>query len=78
MKNIRTFGTGTEINILPIVKPLTKYCEIIKKPNDVRYILEKAYFYALKGRPGPVWLDVPLNVQKQEIDFKKLKNLIQK
>ena len=72
LKNIRTFGTA-EINILPIVKPLTKYCEIIKKPNEVRYILEKAYFYALKGRPGPVWLDVPLNVQKQEIDFKKLK-----
>ena len=71
-KNIRTFGTA-EINVLPIVKPLTKYCEIIKNPNEVRYILEKAYYYALNGRPGPVWLDVPLNVQQQEIDFKKLK-----
>ena len=71
-KNIRTFGTA-EINILPIVKPLTKYCEIIRNPNEVRYILEKAYYLALSGRPGPVWLDVPLNVQQKEIDFNKLR-----
>ena len=75
LKNIRTFGTA-EINILPIVKPLTKYCEIIKNPNDVRYILEKAYHNAINGRPGPVWLDVPLNVQEKEIDIKKLKKFI--
>jgi len=71
-KSIRTFGTA-EINILPIVRPLTKYCEIVKNPNEIRYILEKAYYYALEGRPGPVWLDVPLNVQQKEINFKKLK-----
>ena len=76
-KNIRTFGTA-EINILPIVKPLTKYCEIIKNPSDVRYILEKAYYYALNGRPGPVWLDVPLNIQQKEINFKKLKRFVPK
>ena len=73
LKNIRTFGTA-EINIIPIVKPLTKYAEIIKKPNDVKYILEKAFFYAKNGRPGPVWIDVPLDVQKSTINIKKLKS----
>ncbi len=73
LKNIRTFGTA-EINIIPIVKPLTKYAEIIKNPNDVKYILEKAFFHAKNGRPGPVWIDVPLDVQKSKINVKKLKS----
>ena len=73
LKNIRTFGTA-EINIIPIVKPLTKYAEIIKNPNDVKYILEKAFFYAKNGRPGPVWIDVPLDVQKSTVNIKKLKS----
>jgi len=60
---IRTFGTA-EINIIPIVKPLTKYCAILKNPNDVRFILEKAFYLSTTGRPGPVWIDIPLNVQK--------------
>jgi acetolactate synthase-1/2/3 large subunit len=75
LKNIRTFGTA-EINIIPIVRPLTKYAEIIKNPNDVRYILEKAFFIAQDQRPGPVWIDVPLNIQKSKINFKKLKKFI--
>ena len=72
LKNIRTFGTA-EINIIPIVKPITKYAEIIKNPNDVKYILEKAYYLATNGRPGPVWIDIPQNIQKYEIDPNKLK-----
>ncbi len=72
LKNIRTFGTA-EIDIIPIVKPLTKYCEILKNPNDVDFILNKAIDLALTGRPGPVWIDVPLNVQRAKINFKKLK-----
>jgi len=71
-EKIRTFGTA-EINIVPIVKPITKYAEIIKNPKDVRYILEKAYHLATSGRPGPVWLDIPLNVQKHKINPKILK-----
>lgn len=70
--SIRTFGTA-EINILPIVKPLTKYSEIIKNPNDVRYILEKAFYIANHGRKGPVWIDIPLNVQKTIIKEKNLR-----
>ena len=71
-KTIRTFGTA-EINIIPIVKPLTKYAAIVKKPEDIKYILEKAFHFALSGRKGPVWIDVPLDVQRAEINEKKLK-----
>tara|TARA_B100000989_G_scaffold299007_1_gene291877 strand:+ start:191 stop:1882 length:1692 start_codon:yes stop_codon:yes gene_type:complete len=75
LNNIRTFGTA-EINILPIVKPLTKYCEIIKRPNDTKYILEKAFYYANEGRPGPVWIDIPLDVQNKTIIKSSLKKFI--
>lgn len=71
-KSIRTFGTA-EINILPIVKPLTKYSEIVKNPNDIRYILEKAFYISKTGRKGPVWIDIPLDVQSSTINESKLK-----
>ena len=48
-KKIRSFGTA-EINIIPIVKPLTKYAEIIKNPLDVKYIIQKAFHLASSGR----------------------------
>ena len=70
-KTIRSFGTA-EINIIPIVKPLTKFAEIIKKPADVKYILEKAFYTATNGRKGPVWIDIPLDVQRAKINEKKL------
>jgi len=76
LKKIRTFGTA-EINILPIVRPLTKYCEILKNPKNVRYILEKAFYLAQEGRPGPVWIDVPLDIQKKKINIKNLKKFNQ-
>ncbi len=69
---IRSFGTA-EINIIPIVKPLTKYAEIIKNPSDVKYILEKAFYLATNGRKGPVWIDIPLNVQRAKVNEKKLR-----
>ena len=76
-KNIRSFGTA-EINIIPIVKPLTKYAEIIKNPLDVKYIIQKAFHLASSGRKGPVWIDIPLNVQKAKINEKKLKSYLPK
>jgi acetolactate synthase I/II/III large subunit len=72
-KKIRSFGTA-EINIIPIVKPLTKYAEIITNPLDVKYILEKAFFLATNGRQGPTWIDIPLNVQNTKINEKKLRS----
>ncbi len=57
-----------ELDIIPIVRPITKYAEMITDPATVRYHVEKALHLATSGRPGPVWLDVPLNVQGAQID----------
>ena len=57
-----------ELDIVSIVKPITKYAATITDPNTVRYHLEKAVHLARTGRPGPVWLDFPLDVQAAQID----------
>ncbi len=56
-----------EVDICSIVRPITKYAETILVPEDIRYHLEKAVFLALNGRPGPVWIDIPLDVQATPI-----------
>ena len=62
-----------EFNILDAVKCMTKYCAMVKKPKDIRYYLEKAKHIAENGRPGPVWLDIPLDVQGDQVDIEELK-----
>ena len=62
-----------EINIVDIVKPMTKYAAVVMEPLDIRYELEKAWYLATTGRQGPVWLDIPLDVQSTMIDEKKLR-----
>lgn len=57
-----------EIDIVSIVKPITKYAVTVLDPNDIRYHLEKAAYIALHGRPGPVWIDIPLDVQASPIE----------
>ncbi len=57
-----------EINIVDIVRPVTKYAKMVTDPAMIRYELEKAIKIALSGRKGPVWLDIPINVQSAEID----------
>lgn len=57
-----------EINIIDMVKPITKYVTMIQDPKMIRFELEKAVYIAKSGRPGPVWLDIPLNVQSAQID----------
>ena len=52
-----------ELDILPIVESITKYCVQISDPNRVLYELQKATYLAANGRPGPVWVEVPLDVQ---------------
>jgi acetolactate synthase-1/2/3 large subunit len=52
-----------EIDIVSIVKPITKYAVTIMEPSSIRYHLEKASFFSRSGRPGPVWIDIPLDVQ---------------
>ena len=63
-----------ETDIIRVVTPITKYARILRRPEDVETILEQAIFWATTGRPGPVWLDIPLDVQSAQIDPKKLKN----
>ena len=57
-----------EVDIVSIVKPITKYAVTVLDPNDIRYHLEKAVYLALHGRPGPVWIDIPLDVQASPIE----------
>jgi len=61
-----------ELNIIDIIKPITKYAVIVKNPMEVLYHLEKATYLAKSQRPGPVWLDIPLDVQGAFIDPSKL------
>jgi acetolactate synthase-1/2/3 large subunit len=61
-----------ETGIVGIVQPITKYCTMITQPETVRYHLEKAVFLARNGRPGPVLLDLPMDVQRAEIDPQNL------
>jgi acetolactate synthase I/II/III large subunit len=57
-----------EIDIVSVVRPLTKYATTILDPSSIRYHLEKAVHLARSGRPGPVWIDIPIDVQASPID----------
>jgi len=61
-----------EINIADVVKPVTKFSVMLKDPYQVKYTLDKAMHIAVSGRPGPVWIDIPLDVQAALIDETKL------
>lgn len=65
-----------EIKITPVVKTICKYAVTVMDPMEIRYHLEKAVYLATSGRPGPVWLDIPLDVQATMIDEQKLKRYI--
>lgn len=56
-----------EVDIVSIVSPITKYAVTVLEPGDIRYQLEKAIYLAHNGRPGPVWIDIPLDVQASPI-----------
>lgn len=57
-----------EVEIVKLVQPITKYAVMVDDPRTIRYHLERALHLATTGRPGPVWLDVPMNVQGAQID----------
>jgi len=57
-----------ESNIIDLVKPITKYAVMVRDPQDILKHLEAAWRLATTGRPGPVWLDIPGNIQSAEID----------
>lgn len=64
---VRQMGVQ-EIDIVSIVGPVTKYAVTVMDPGTIRYHLEKAVHLAGTGRPGPVWIDIPLDVQASEVD----------
>jgi acetolactate synthase I/II/III large subunit len=75
IKGIRQFGVQ-EINIIPIIKTITKFSAMVNIPEDIKYYLEKAVFYAKFHRPGPVWLDIPLDVQGAIIETDNLRGYV--
>lgn len=62
-----------EINIADIAKPITKYSEVVLEPMDIKYHLQKAIYLAKSGRPGPVLLDIPSDVQALEVEESELR-----
>ena len=65
--NLRQLG-DQEVNIIDIVRPITKYAVMITDKNSIKFHLQKAIYEAKHGRPGPVWLDVPLDIQGAMVD----------
>jgi acetolactate synthase-1/2/3 large subunit len=65
-RGVRQLGVQ-EVDIVSLVKPITKYAVTVMDPASIRYHLEKAVFLAKSGRPGPVWIDIPLDVQASTI-----------
>ena len=70
-QKIRQFGIQ-EADIVSIAKPISKYAVQIKEPDDIKYELEKAAKIAVSGKPGPVWIDIPLDIQATDIDIDTL------
>ncbi|MGL6219475.1 MAG: thiamine pyrophosphate-binding protein, partial [Lacrimispora sphenoides] len=68
---IRAMG-DQEFDITKAIDCMTKYSEMVIDPMRIRYTLEKAIYLALSGRPGPTWLDIPLNVQGAYIETEEL------
>lgn len=68
---LRAMG-DQEFDITKSAAAMTKYCEMITDPKQIRYCLEKAYYIATTGRPGPCWIDIPVNYQGTYIETEEL------
>ena len=67
LPGLRQLG-DQEVDIVSMVKPITKYAVTVTDPQTIRYHLEKAWHLAQTGRPGPCWLDIPIDVQSSQVD----------
>lgn len=72
---IRTYGQQ-ENNIIALVKPITKYATMLEKADDIGFVMDKALFEATHGRKGPVWIDVPLDIQNMRVIEDNMKHFI--
>jgi acetolactate synthase-1/2/3 large subunit len=73
--DIRTYGQQ-EANIIPLVQSITKYSTMITDPTRIEYELGKALYLATTGRKGPVWIDIPLDVQNMRVEPNELEKYI--
>ncbi|MBQ3311393.1 thiamine pyrophosphate-binding protein [bacterium] len=74
--NLRQLG-DQEVDIISVVKPLTKYAVTVENSNEIKYHIDKAIYEATTGRFGPVWINVPIDVQATMIDEDELKEFIE-
>lgn len=72
---IRTFGQQ-EADLIPMVERMTKYATMVSDPKRIAFEMEKALYLARQGRMGPVWIDVPLDVQNMRVDPEKLEHFV--
>ena len=75
-KPLRAVG-DQEYDIVKSVEPMTKYAVMIEEPSMIRYALEKGWHLATTGRPGPVWIDIPVNYQGMYIETDELEGYSQ-
>jgi len=68
---VRQLGVQ-EADIIKIIESITKYAWFVSDPQEIKYCLEEAVAYATQGSPGPVWLDIPLDIQNSQIEEEKL------
>lgn len=72
---VRQMGVQ-EVDIVSIVAPITKHAVTVMDPDSIRYELERALHICRAGRPGPVWIDIPLDVQAATVDPSLLRGFI--
>ena len=70
-KTVRTYGQQ-EANVIPLVKPITKYASFVMDPQNIGVEMDKAIYYAKEGFNGPVWLDIPVDVQNMRVEETEL------
>lgn len=73
LRGVRQFG-AQENDIIAMAKPVTKYAVLASEPENIAYELEKCVYLATHGRKGPVWIDIPLDVQSAEIEESSLRH----
>jgi acetolactate synthase I/II/III large subunit len=72
---LRTFGQQ-ESDIISLVEPITKYSIMITNPNQIAYELDKALYFSQNGRKGPVWIDIPLDIQNMRVVPEELERFL--
>jgi len=75
LSNLRQLG-DQEVDIVSMVRGITKYAVTVIDPQTIRYHLEKAWWLAKSRRPGPCWLDIPIDVQSSQVEGSKLEGFI--